>query len=98
MTSTSYLKRKRNNVEKPMEKKEIWAFTNTKCRVYKKISFKWNTLFQSFQSKYFQVLFQDDPSKYLSIGIYKSISKYGLHWAIAKTPFLPYLDVIEWTT
>ena len=48
MESTSALKSKRKTIEEPMEKQEIWAFTNTLCRVDKKIAFKWNTLFQAF--------------------------------------------------
>ena len=67
-----------------------------KCRVDKKIDFKWNNLFQAFQTKEFQVLLQDDPSTKLSKGIYKNISKSGLHRATTRTPILPYLDVIEW--
>jgi hypothetical protein len=73
-----------------------WAFTNTECRIDKKIAFKWNTLFQAFQSKYFQLLLQDYPSTDLSKGIYKNISRSGLHRATTKTPVLPCLDVIEW--
>ena len=31
-------------------------------------------------------------------GIYKNISKFGLHWEANKTPVLPFPDVIEWMT
>ena len=62
MESTPTLKIKRNNVEEPVEKQESWAFTDTKCRVDKKIDFRGNTLLQAFQTKEFQVLFQYDPS------------------------------------
>ena len=81
-----------------MEKQESQAFTDTKCRVDKKTVFKWNTLFQAFQSKEFQVILQDDPSTNLSKGIYKNISRSGLHRAVAKNPVLPFTDVIEWMT
>ena len=81
-----------------MEKHEIWAFIDTEWRVDKKISFKCNTLFQAFQTKEFQVMLQDDPSTYLSKGIYKNISKSWLYRVAAKTPVLPCLDVIEWMT
>jgi hypothetical protein len=55
-------------------------------------------MFQAFQTKDFQVLLQDDPSTELSKGIYKSISKSGLHRATIETPVLLYPDVIEWMT
>ena len=98
MASTSSLKIKRKTIEERVEKKEIWAFTDTECRVDKKTTFKWNNLCQSFQTKDIKVLLQDDPSTEISKGIYKSISKYGLHRAAAKTPVLPCTDVIEWMT
>ena len=53
-------------------------------------------MFQAFQRKEFQVFRQDDPSMELSKGIHKNIAKSGLHWAEAKTPVLPCLNVIEW--
>ena len=43
-------------------------------------------------------MLQDDPSIELSKGIYKNISKSGLHRATTKTSGLPCLDVIEWMT
>ena len=95
MASTASLKSKRKTTEEPMEKQEIWEFTDTECRVDKKISFKLNTLFQIFQTKQFQVFLQDYPSVELNKGIYKNISKYGLPRAVAKTPVLSYPDVIE---
>ena len=79
-----------------MAKQEIWAFIDTECRVDKKIAFKSNTLFQAFQKKEFQFFLQDDPHMELSKGIYKNISKYGLHRATSKTLVLPCLDVIKW--
>ena len=45
MESTSSLKRKRKTTEDPVEKQEIWAFTDTECRVDKMADFKWNILF-----------------------------------------------------
>lgn len=53
-------------------------------------------MFQAFQTQDFQVSLQDDLSMELSKGIYKNISKFGLHWAADKTLVLPYPDVIEW--
>ena len=55
-------------------------------------------MFQAFQTKEFEVFLQYDPSIELSKGIYKNISKSGLHWETTKTPVLPCLDVIEWMT
>ena len=95
MAYTSSLKSKRKTIEEPVEKQESWVFTDTECRVDKKTAFKWNTLFQAFQTKAFQFLLQHDSSTELSKGIYKNISKFGLHRAKTKTPMLPYLDVID---
>ena len=89
METTSTLKSKRKNVEEPMEKKKSWEFIDVECRVDKKTSFKWNTLFQAFQSKYFQFLLQDDPSIEFSKVIYKNISRSRLHQVAAKMPVLP---------
>ena len=95
ISSTSALRSKRKTIEDPMEKHKICA-TDIERWVDKKISFKCNTLFQPFQTKYFQVFLQDDPSMELNKGVYKNISKSRLHWVAAKTLVLPYLDVIEW--
>ena len=40
----------------------------------------------------------DDASTYLSKGIYKNISRFGLYWATTKPLVLPCLDVIKWMT
>ena len=98
MEITTALKRKRNIVKELVAKQESWAFTSTKCKVDKRTTFKWNILFQAFQYKEFKVLLQDDPSTELRRGIYKNISRFGLYWAAAKPPVLPYPDVIEWMT
>lgn len=55
-------------------------------------------MFQPFQTKYFQDLLQYDPSIEFSKGIYKNISKFGLHRAVAKTQVLPFPDEIKWMT
>ena len=88
MASTSTLKSKRKTIEEPTGKQEIWAFTNAECWIDRKVDFKWNTLFQAFQTKEFQVLLEYDPSMETSKGIYNNIFKYGLHRVVAKTPFL----------
>ena len=92
------LKSKRKTAEEPTKEQGMWIFVDTESRVDKKVTFTWNSLFQAFQDKEFQVLLQDDPSTELSKEIYKNIIKFGLHRAIAKTPVLPCLNVIEWTT
>lgn len=55
-------------------------------------------MFQAFQTNEFQVLLQDDPCTKLSKGIYKNISKSGLHQPTSRTPSLPCPDVIKWMT
>jgi hypothetical protein len=89
MASNFSLKNKRNLVEEPMEKQEMWIFIDTECRVNKKVVFTWNTLFQAFHNKEFEVLLEDDQSTELRNNIYKNIAKSGLHRAAAKTPVLP---------
>jgi Txe/YoeB family toxin of Txe-Axe toxin-antitoxin module len=98
MASNFALKNKRNIVEEPVEKQEMWTFTDIECWVDKKVVFKWNTLFQEFQTKEFQVFLQYDPSTKLIKGIYKNIAKSGLHREAAKTRVLLCSDVIEWMT
>ena len=44
------------------------------------------------------MILQYDPSTEMSKGIYKNISRSGLHRAVAKTPVLPCPNVIEWMT
>ena len=53
MASNSTLRNKRKKVEEPSDKQEMWIFTDTECRVDKKVVFTWNTLFQAFQNKAF---------------------------------------------
>ena len=75
MASKSILKNKRKTVEEPAKEQEMWIFVDIECQVDKKVIFTWNSLFQEFQDKEFQVLLQDDPSIELSKGIYKNIIK-----------------------
>ena len=58
----------------------------------------WNSLFQAFKDKEFQVLLQDDLSTELSKEIYRNIIKSGLHRETTRTLVLPCSDVIEWIT
>ena len=56
MASTSVMNNKRKTVEEPINKEGIWIFADTECQVDKKVIFTWNSLFQAFQDKEFQVL------------------------------------------
>ena len=56
MTSNYVLKGKRKTVEEPRKEQGMWIFADTECRVDKKVTFTWNSLFQSFQDNEFQVL------------------------------------------
>ena len=76
----------------------MWIFVDTECRVDKKVIFTWNSLFQAFQDKEFQVLLQDDQSTELRKQIYRNIIKSRLHRVATRTLVLPCLDVIEWIT
>lgn len=87
-----------NIIEEHVEKQEMCTFIDTECRVDKKVAFKVNNLFQAFQTKEFQVFLQDALSTELNKGIYKNISRSGLHREATKTTVLPCLDVLEWMT
>jgi hypothetical protein len=92
------LKSKRKIVEEPTKEQGMWIFVDTECRVDKKVTFRWNSLFQAFQDKEFQILLRDDMSIELSREIYNNIIKSRLHRAAVKTLVLPCPDVIEWIT
>ena len=98
MASNSVLKSKRKVVEEPTKEQGIWIFVDTECWVDKKVIFTWNSLFQAFQDKEFQVLLQDDPNTELSKGIYINIIKSGLHLEAIGTPVLTCTYAIEWIT
>ena len=98
MASTFVLKNKRKTVEELAKEERMWIFVDTECCVDKKVTFTWNSLFQEFKEKKFQMLLQDDVSTELSKEVYKNIIKSRLHRAVVKTSVLPCLDVIEWIT
>ena len=98
MESTSMLKNKRKTVEEPTKEHRMWIFADTECRVDKKVTFSWNSLFQAFQDKELQILLQDDVSTELRKEVYKNVIKSRLHRAIVKTMIFPCMDVIEWIT
>jgi hypothetical protein len=56
MAVNSMLKSKRNISEEPTKEQGMWIFADTECRVDKKVTFTWNSLFQAFQYKEFQIL------------------------------------------
>ena len=92
------MKSKIKYVKDPIKEQGTWIFTDTECKVDKKVNFTWNSLFQAFQDKKFLMLFKDDVSTELSKEVYKNIIKSGLHRAAVKTLVLPCPDVIEWIT
>jgi hypothetical protein len=98
MASTFVLKNKRNTIEEPTKEQGMFIFVDIECRVDKKVTFTWNSLFQAFQDKEFQMLLQNDVSTELSKEVYKNIIKSGPHRAAIKTLVLPCPDVIEWIT
>ena len=51
-----WLKKKRKIVEEPTKEQEMSIFVDTECQVDKKVIFTWNSLFQAFKDKEFQVL------------------------------------------
>ena len=50
------IKNKGKAVEEPTKEQGIWIFADTECRVDKKVSYTWNSLFQAFQDKEFVML------------------------------------------
>ena len=92
------LNNKRKVVGEPVKEQGMWIFTDIECKVDKKVTFTWNSLFQAFQDKEFQMLLHNDVSTELRREVYNNIIKYGLHRAVVKTLVLPCLDVIEWIT
>ena len=98
MASKSMLKSKRKTIKEPSTEQRIWIFTDTECWVEKKVIFNWNSLFQEFQDKEFQVLLQDDISTKLNKDIYKNIIKSRIHHEAITTLVLPFPNVIEWIT
>ena len=98
MASNFVLKKKRKIVQESAKEQGMWIFVDIECRLEKKVTFTWNSLFQAFQDKEFQMLLQNDVSTKLRKEVYKNIIMSRLHKAVVKTPVLPCLDVIEWIT
>ena len=85
-------------IKEPIKEDGVLIFSDTECKVDKKVCYTWTTLFQAFQDKKIVVLLHHDASIELGKEIYKNIIKSGLHRAIVKTPILPCPDVVEWIT
>ena len=51
MASNSMIKNKGKAFEELTKEIGIWTFADTRCRVDKKVSYTWNSLFQAFQDK-----------------------------------------------
>ena len=98
MASTFVLKNQRNAFEEPFKDQGMCIFADTEFKVYKKVTFTWDSLFQAFQDKEFQMLMQNDVSTELIKEVYTNIINYGLHKAVVKTLVLPCSDMIEWIT
>ena len=62
MASTSLTKDQKKTVEDPIKDNGIWIFTDTECKVDRKLCYTWTSLFQEFQDKEFVVLLQEDAS------------------------------------
>ena len=98
MALNSLTKNLKKIVEEPIKEDEVWIFSDTECKVDKKVCYTWTSLFQAFQDKEFVVLLQNDASTELSKNIYNNIIKSGLHRATVRTLVLPCPDVVEWIT
>ena len=98
MALSSLTKNLNKTVEEYIKEDGVWFFSDTECKVDKKVCYTWTSLFQAFQDKEFVVLLQNDANTELSKEIYKNIIKSGLHRTTVKTPVLPCPDVVEWIT
>ena len=98
MASNSMIKNKGKAVDELIKEHGIWIFADTECRVDKKVSYTWSSLFQAFQDKEFLMLLHDDVSTELSKEVYRNIIKSRLHRVAVKTLVLTCVDVIEWIT
>ena len=79
MESNFVLNNKIKSVEEPAKEQGMWIFADTGCWVDKKLTFTWNSLFQTFKDKELQMLLQDDVSIELSKEVYMNVIKSGLH-------------------
>ena len=50
------VEKQEKDYRRAIKEQGMWIFADTECRVDKKITFTWNSLFQAFQDKEFQIL------------------------------------------
>ena len=62
MASSLQTKNVNITVEESIKEDGVWIFSNTECKVDKKVCYTWTSLFQAFQDKDFVVLLQNDAS------------------------------------
>ena len=98
MASSSLTKNLNKTIVEPIKENGIWIFSDTECKVDKKVCYAWTSRFQAFEDKEFVVLLQNDASTKLSREIYRNIIKSGQNRVAMKNPVLPCLDIIEWIT
>ena len=98
MESNLLTKNLKKTVKDPIKEHGTQIFSDTECKVDKKVCYTWTSLFQAFQDKEFVVLLQNASNTELSKEIYKNIIKSGLHRATMNTLVLPCPNVIEWIT
>ena len=60
MASSSMTKNLNKIVEESIKEDGIWIFSDTECKVDKKVYYTWTSLFQASQDKKFVVLLQND--------------------------------------
>ena len=66
MASSSLTKNLNKKVKESIKEDGVWIFSDTECKVDKKVCYTWTSLFQAFQDKDFVVLLQNDASTELS--------------------------------
>ena len=54
--SKEVFKNKRKTIEELTKEQVMWIFADIECQVDKKVTFTWNSLFQAFEDKEFQML------------------------------------------
>ena len=66
MASKSLTKNLNKIVEESIKEDGVWIFSDTECKVDKKVCYTQTALFQAFQDKYFVVLLKNDATTELS--------------------------------
>ena len=66
MALSSLTKNLNKTIKEPIEEDRVWIFSDTECKVDKKVCYTWTSLSQAFQDKEFVVLLQNDVNTELS--------------------------------